>query len=80
MQDSLHARQSKTVLNSGFHVVDSGFQVLSSGSFDVLRRIGALSCHKLLVHKTEDKINLEGNSSYRVASFDQRRGNKTNKL
>ena len=49
-------------------------------SFDVLQRIGALSCHKLLVHMTEDKFNLEGNSSYSVASHDQRRGNKTNKL
>ena len=31
MQDSLHVRESKTVLNSGFHVVDSEFQVLISG-------------------------------------------------
>ena len=31
MRDSLHVRESKTVLNSGFHVVDSGFQVLNSG-------------------------------------------------
>ena len=29
---------------------------------------------------TEDKFNLEGSSSYRVTSHDQRRGNKTNKL
>ena len=31
MQDSLHVRESKRVLNSGFHVVDSEFQVLNSG-------------------------------------------------
>ena len=30
MQDSLHVRESKTVLNSGFHVVDSGLRVLNS--------------------------------------------------
>ena len=28
MQLSLHVRESKTVLDSGFHTVDSGFQVL----------------------------------------------------
>ena len=27
---SSHARESKTVLDSGFHAVDSGFQVLDS--------------------------------------------------
>ena len=27
---SLHVRESKTVLDSGFHTVDSGFQVLDS--------------------------------------------------
>ena len=25
-----HARESKTVFNSGFHIMDSGFQVLDS--------------------------------------------------
>ena len=30
MQLSLHVRESKTVLDSGFHTVDSGFQVLDS--------------------------------------------------
>ena len=38
----------------------SAYVVLSQsvcGSFDVLQRIGALSCHKLLVHMTEDKFN-----------------------
>ena len=50
------------------------------GSFDVLQRIDALSCHKLLVHMTKDKFNLEGKSSYRVTSRDQHRGNKTKKL
>ena len=28
-----HVRESKTVLDSGFHAVDSGFQVLESGIF-----------------------------------------------
>ena len=30
---SLHVRESKTVLDSGFHAVDSGFQVLDSRFF-----------------------------------------------
>ena len=29
----VNARESKTVLDSGFHVIDSGFQLLDSGSF-----------------------------------------------
>ena len=32
---SLHVRESKTVLDSGFHAVDSGFQLLDSTSFSV---------------------------------------------
>ena len=28
-----HVRESKTVLDSGFHAVDSGFQVLETGLF-----------------------------------------------
>ena len=32
---SLHVRESKTVLDSGFQAVDSGFQVLDSRSFSV---------------------------------------------
>ena len=30
---SPHVRESKTVLDSGYHAVDSGFQVLDSGFF-----------------------------------------------
>ena len=33
MKDSPHARESRTVLDSGFHAVDSGFQVLDACLF-----------------------------------------------
>ena len=33
MKDSRHARESRTVLDSGFHPVDSGFQVLDACPF-----------------------------------------------
>ena len=41
---SPHVRESRRVLDSGFHTVDSGFQVLDSGfqlsGFRILKRAG----------------------------------------
>ena len=42
-----HVRESKTVLDSGFHAVDSGFKVLDSRSFSVEFRFRIPKCRLL---------------------------------